>query len=135
MSDIGNIGDRPDIGKVGDRPELGKQKRPQVEICDTYYLEKDDVKTVSADFSKLTPNASLKLPAGKYVVMAKALLTNVSAEKIAMLKRNEKIVMGVLVKKRGLPVHYISEREPRFKRSEVLTWLDSLPTQPTKKAV
>jgi hypothetical protein len=53
----------------------------------------------------------------------------------AMLKRNEKIVMGVLVKKRGLPVHFISEREPRFKRSEVLTWLDSLPSQPTKKAV
>jgi hypothetical protein len=53
----------------------------------------------------------------------------------ALLKRNEKIVMGVLVKKRGLPVHYISEREPRFKRSEVLNWLDTLPNRPAKKAV
>ena len=68
---------------VGGRPEIGKQNPLRLEICDTYYLEKDDVKTVSADFSQLAPNASLKIPAGKYVVMAKALLTNVSADKIA----------------------------------------------------
>jgi hypothetical protein len=40
----------------------------------------------------------------------------------------------VLVKKRNLPVHFISEREPRFKRAEVMAWLDTLPSEPTKKA-
>ncbi len=52
----------------------------------------------------------------------------------ALLKRNEKVVMGVLVKKRNLPVHFISDREPRFKRPEVMAWLDTLPTEPVKKA-
>jgi hypothetical protein len=47
----------------------------------------------------------------------------------ALLDRNEEIVMRVLVKKKGLPVHYISDREPRFKRSEILAWLDALPSK------
>ena len=47
----------------------------------------------------------------------------------ALLDRNEEVVMRVLVKKKGLPVHYISDREPRFKRSEVLAWLDTLPSK------
>jgi hypothetical protein len=51
----------------------------------------------------------------------------------ALLKRNEKVVMGVLVKKRKLPVHFISGREPRFKRTEIMAWLDTLPTEPEKK--
>jgi hypothetical protein len=46
-----------------------------------------------------------------------------------LLGRNEEVVMRVLVKKKGLPVHYISDREPRFKRSEILAWLDTLPSK------
>ena len=62
---------------------IGSVNLPRMEICNTYFLEKDDVKTVSADFSQMVPNAALKLPSGKYVVMAKALLTNTSAEQVA----------------------------------------------------
>lgn len=50
-----------------------------------------------------------------------------------LLGRNEEVVIRVLVKKKGLPVHYISDREPRFKRSEVLAWLDTLPSQGGKE--
>ncbi len=50
----------------------------------------------------------------------------------ALLKRTEYTVMNVLVKKRGLPVHFISEREPRFKRSQVMAWIDTLPREPAK---
>ena len=47
----------------------------------------------------------------------------------AMLKRHPKVVMATLVKKKGLPCHFISERDPRFKRAEVMAWLDTLPSQ------
>lgn len=46
-----------------------------------------------------------------------------------LLKRSEDVVMRVLVKSKGLPVHYISDREPRFVRREVMSWLSTLPTQ------
>ncbi len=46
----------------------------------------------------------------------------------ALLKRSEDVVMRVLVKHKGLPVHYISDREPRFVRQEVMAWLGTLPT-------
>lgn len=49
-----------------------------------------------------------------------------------LLKRTPDVVMRVLVKRKGLPVHYISDREPRFKRVEVMAWLDTLPTQMRK---
>jgi hypothetical protein len=39
-----------------------------------------------------------------------------------------------LIDERGLPVRYISAREPRFLRSKVLTWLESLPAKLAEKA-
>lgn len=52
-----------------------------------------------------------------------------------LLNRHWKIVMSELVKKRGLPVHYISAHEPRFLRTEVLRWIaEELPKLPAKKA-
>ncbi len=48
----------------------------------------------------------------------------------ALVKRHPKIVIQVLVKKKGLPAHFIDSRTPRFKRTEVLAWLDSLPAKP-----
>lgn len=47
----------------------------------------------------------------------------------ALLQRTTHTVMKVLVKTKGLPVHFISEREPRFKRSQVIAWLDTLPIE------
>ena len=47
----------------------------------------------------------------------------------SLLKRSEDVVMRVLVKQKALPVHYISSREPRFVRREVLEWLSTLPTE------
>jgi hypothetical protein len=38
-----------------------------------------------------------------------------------------------LVRAGRVPARFISEREPRFMRSELLGWLASLPSQPTKK--
>ena len=38
-----------------------------------------------------------------------------------------------LVKTRGLPAHYISDREPKFIRSELVAWLANLPAEPTEK--
>lgn len=46
----------------------------------------------------------------------------------ALLKRHPKVVM-MLIKKKRLPCHFISKRDPRFKRTEVLAWLDTLPSQ------
>jgi hypothetical protein len=43
------------------------------------------------------------------------------------LERHPKVVMQ-LVREKDLPAHFISEREPRFKRAEVLAWLDTLPS-------
>ena len=51
-----------------------------------------------------------------------------------LLHRSEKTVMESLVEERHLPVHYISEREPRFRRSEVLVWLSQQPTRLVRKA-
>lgn len=50
-------------------------------------------------------------------------------ETAELLGRHPKVVAS-LVREKGLPAHYISEREPRFKRSEVLAWLDTLPSKP-----
>lgn len=58
---------------------------------------------------------------------AKEVLT--LAETAELLERHPKVVMNSLVKEKALPVHFISEREPRFKRAEVLAWLDTLPTK------
>jgi len=49
-----------------------------------------------------------------------------------LLGRHAKTVPALI--ERGLPAHYISDREPRFKRVEVLAWLDSLPTRGGKAA-
>lgn len=38
--------------------------------------------------------------------------------------------MTSIILERGLPAHYISDREPRFKRAELLAWLDTLPKRP-----
>lgn len=45
------------------------------------------------------------------------------------LDRTTKSVMK-LVKEASLPAHYISDREPRFRRSEVLAWISARPTRP-----
>ena len=50
------------------------------------------------------------------------------AETAKLLGRHPKVV-AALVREKGLPAHYISEREPRFKRAEVLAWLDTLPSR------
>lgn len=50
-------------------------------------------------------------------------------EAARFLGRSAKSVT-MMVLERGLPAHYISEREPRFKRSELLAWLATLPTRP-----
>lgn len=52
-----------------------------------------------------------------------------------LLRRTPDTVMAVLVKKKGLPCHFISDREPRFKRSEVLAWLDTLPSRAKERGV
>lgn len=52
------------------------------------------------------------------------------AECAAFLRRHPKIVTK-LTRDEALPVHYISDREPRFRRSEVLAWLDSRPNKPS----
>lgn len=65
-----------------------------------------------------------KLP----VAHAKEVMT--VQEVAELLNRHPKVVTGELVKHRGLPVHYISAHEPRFKRAEVLAWLDGLPKAP-----
>jgi excisionase family DNA binding protein len=40
-----------------------------------------------------------------------------------MLDVHTKTLMNKVVKERGLPVHYIGPKDPRFRRSEVLAWL------------
>lgn len=49
-----------------------------------------------------------------------------------LLGRCRSVVMR-FVEEEGLPAHYISEREPRFRRSEVLAWLSSRPSTPPKR--
>lgn len=46
------------------------------------------------------------------------------AQAAELLDRHPKSVM-TLVKSRGLPAHFISERQPRFRRSELLAWLSA----------
>jgi hypothetical protein len=50
-----------------------------------------------------------------------------------LLDRHPRSIKG-LIDEKGLPVHFISDREPRFKRAEVLAWLDTLPNRPAQKA-
>lgn len=50
-----------------------------------------------------------------------------------LLGRHPRTIKG-LIEERALPVHYISDREPRFKRSEVLAWMNTLPTRPAGEA-
>jgi excisionase family DNA binding protein len=50
-------------------------------------------------------------------------------EAAEFLDRHPKVVMQ-MVRAGTLPAHFISEREPRFKRAELLDWLDTLPRQP-----
>jgi hypothetical protein len=54
-------------------------------------------------------------------------------EAAAFLDRHPKKVME-LVRDKLLPAHFISEREPRFKRTELLAWLDTLPGLPALAA-
>lgn len=37
-----------------------------------------------------------------------------------------------LILDEGLPAHYISDREPRFKRTELLDWLGTRPNRPVQ---
>ena len=54
------------------------------------------------------------------------------SEAAEFLDRHPKKVME-LVRAKHLPAHYISEREPRFKRTELLGWLDTLPSLPKEE--
>ena len=54
-------------------------------------------------------------------------------EAAELLRRHPKIVTK-LVREDDLPVHYISEREPRFRRSELLAWLDKRPAPKSGEA-
>jgi hypothetical protein len=44
------------------------------------------------------------------------------------LGRHPKVVTR-MVREEGLPAHYISEREPRFMRAELIAWLGTRPTR------
>jgi hypothetical protein len=44
------------------------------------------------------------------------------------LDRSERSIKKLI--DQGLPAYYISDREPRFIRSKVLAWLETLPTKP-----
>jgi hypothetical protein len=57
---------------------------------------------------------------------AKEVLT--LAEVCDFLDRSDRAIKQLI--EHGLPVNYISAREPRFIRSKVLAWLESLPTKP-----
>ena len=54
------------------------------------------------------------------------------SEAAEFLDRHPKKIME-LVRAKRLPAHYISEREPRFKRAELLVWLDTLPRLPKEE--
>lgn len=51
-----------------------------------------------------------------------------------MLGFNAQTVMRTLVRERGLPVHYITEKAPRFYRAEVLEWFVNQPKTSKGKA-
>lgn len=63
-----------------------------------------------------------KLPASG----AKEVLT--LADVCDLLDRSDRAVKQLI--EQGLPVNYISAREPRFIRSKVLAWIETLPTKP-----
>jgi hypothetical protein len=62
-------------------------------------------------------------------------LATTSAREVLTLKeleefldRSERSIKKLI--EQGLPAYYISDREPRFIRSKVLAWLETLPTKP-----
>jgi len=57
-----------------------------------------------------------------------------SLEEVAELLGRHPRTIKVLIEERALPVHYISDREPRFKRAEVLAWLNTLPARAAAEA-
>lgn len=77
---------------------------------------------VRAECERAAANASVKPP-------SEVMTLEQCAE---LLHRHPKIVMK-MTRESGLPVHFISDREPRFRRSEVLEWLNSRPTEAKKK--
>lgn len=54
------------------------------------------------------------------------------ADVCELLGRSDRSIKRLI--EQGLPVRYISPREPRFRRSEVLAWLNTLPTKPAGEA-
>lgn len=50
-------------------------------------------------------------------------------EAAQFIGRSPKLMTRIILEQ-GLPAHYINEREPRFKRTELLAWLDTLPSRP-----
>jgi phage terminase Nu1 subunit (DNA packaging protein) len=50
------------------------------------------------------------------------------AEVCELLDRSDRAVKQLV--EQGMPVNYISAREPRFLRSKVLAWIETLPTKP-----
>lgn len=50
------------------------------------------------------------------------------AEVCELLDRSDRAIKQLI--DQGLPVNYISAREPRFLRSKVLAWIETLPTKP-----
>lgn len=72
---------------------------------------------------------------GKAVREALAQLPQAGAREVLSLQeaadflgRHPKVVTK-LVRESGLPAHYISDREPRFLRSELVAWLQSRPVK------
>lgn len=49
-----------------------------------------------------------------------------------LLKRHPKVLMK-MVRSENIPVHFISGREPRFRRSELLAWLSAQPSDPAAR--
>jgi excisionase family DNA binding protein len=84
----------------------------------------------SAELEKLVESAVVKAVSKIHPVEPKEVLTLDQAA--VFLERHPKVVMR-LVKEAKLPVHYISGREPRFRRAELLAWVDALPTKPQEK--
>ena len=88
------------------------------------------VVTMTAEqLERLLERASEKALAEAIANQAKEVLD--LRECAALLKRNTKTVTR-LVETRGLPCHYISGNEPRFRRTEVLEWLSHQPNRRMK---
>jgi len=80
-----------------------------------------------AQFEQLVQQASAKAVAQLHEQSQRQVMA--LAEVATMLDRHPKSVMK-LVKDQGLPCHYISAREPRFIKSEVLQWVQALASTP-----